>query len=93
MFPGVWGVFSVAHNLAVFQFLVLILSFTYELEAVCQLPLSGRVSYIFVQKFWIWSFVQLVHFLLDNLSCLQRFCAFSGLGPSGYGFLIIHCVD
>ena len=31
--------------------------------------------------------------LLENLSCLQCFCAFSCSGTSGYWFLIIHCVD
>ena len=31
--------------------------------------------------------------LLDNLSFLQCFCAFSGCDPSGYRFLIIQCVD
>ena len=60
MFPAVWGVSSVTHNWAVFQFLVLKLSFPYEWAIVWQVPLSGRVLYIFVQKFWIWSFVQLV---------------------------------
>ena len=43
MFPGVWGVTSVAHNLAVFQFLVLKPSFPYELAIVWQVPLCGRV--------------------------------------------------
>ena len=32
-------------------------------------------------------------FIFDNLGCLQFFCAFDESGPSGYMFLIIHCVD
>ena len=64
MFPEVWGVFAVAHNLAVFKSLVLIPRLPYELEVVWQVPLSGRVLYISGQKFWIWSFVQLVHLSL-----------------------------
>ena len=59
MFLGVWGVFSVSHNLAVFLFYVIKLSFPYELLNVWQVPLSGRVLYTFAQKVLIWSCVKL----------------------------------
>ena len=60
MFPGVGVVSSVARNLSAFPSLVLKLIFPYELANVWQVPLSGRVLYIFAHKFLIWSFVKLV---------------------------------
>ena len=57
---GVWDVFSVFHSWAVLLFHVLILSLPYELANVWGVPLSGKVLYIFSQKFFIWSFVKLV---------------------------------
>ena len=53
----------------------------------------GGCRIFLFKRFGYGSLCNVFIFLLENLSCLQFFCDFSGSGPPEYRFLIIHSVD